>query len=89
VRKKEKGQTIKAPQQEKEPSATTDLMAALRKTLDELGGGGGGKPKDGGDGDDLERLSRDELYQRAQDADVAGRSSMSKEELAGALAKQR
>jgi DNA end-binding protein Ku len=37
VRKKEKGQTIKAPAQEKQPGATPDLMAALRRTLDEIG----------------------------------------------------
>jgi DNA end-binding protein Ku len=37
VRKKEKGRTIKAPAQEKQPGATPDLMAALRKTLDEIG----------------------------------------------------
>ena len=31
------------------------------------------------------RLSRDELYERAQDADVPGRASMSKDELVEAL----
>jgi DNA end-binding protein Ku len=92
VRKKEKGQTIKAPDQQRQPSPTTDLMAALRKTLDELGGGdGGGRTRAAGadGGEELERLSRDELYRRAQEADVPGRSSMSKEELAGALAEER
>jgi DNA end-binding protein Ku len=87
VRKKEKGQTIKAPAQEKEPGATPDLMAALRKTLDEIGGRGRGG--NGGSPEDLEQLSRDELYRRAQDADVPGRSSMSKEELVGALSRTR
>jgi DNA end-binding protein Ku len=87
VRKKEKGQTIKAPAQEKQPGATPDLMAALRKTLDEISDRGRGG--NGGSAEDLEQLSRDELYRRAQDADVPGRSSMSKEELVGALSRTR
>jgi DNA end-binding protein Ku len=87
VRKKEKGQTIKAPAQEKQPGATPDLMAALRRTLDEIGGRERGG--NGGSAEDLEQLSRDELYRRAQDADVPGRSSMSKEELVGALSRTR
>jgi DNA end-binding protein Ku len=99
VRKKEKGQTIKAPRQQDEPSATPDLMAALRRTLDELQSGkskGGssngassskGGSSNGGD-ESLEDLSREELYARAQEAGVPGRSSMSKKELAGALSRK-
>jgi DNA end-binding protein Ku len=98
VRKKEKGQTIKAPRQQDEPSATPDLMAALRRTLDELhsgkskgGSSKGGSSKsassNGGDAS-LEDLSREELYERAQEAGVPGRSSMSKKELAGALSRK-
>jgi DNA end-binding protein Ku len=104
VRKKEKGQTIKAPRQQDEPSATPDLMAALRRTLDELqsgksegGSSRGGSAKAGsskagssnGGDESLDELSRDELYERAQEADVPGRSSMSKKELAGALSRKR
>ena len=94
VRKKQQGQTIKAPAQGEQPSPTTDLMAALRKTLDELGGRGGRGPSEGGAGDadggqELDRLSRAELYQRAREADVPGRSSMSKDELVGALTRGR
>jgi DNA end-binding protein Ku len=36
-------------------------------------------------GESLEDLSRDELYERAADADVPGRSKMSKDELVEAL----
>ena len=36
---------------------------------------------------ELDEMSRDDLYQRAQDADIAGRSSMTKAELIAALAK--
>jgi len=38
-----------------------------------------------GDRGGLEDLTRDELYERAQKADVAGRSSMSRKELIAAL----
>lgn len=39
--------------------------------------------------DDLEELSKEELYHRAQEQDVPGRSQMTKEELKQALQKQR
>ena len=51
-------------------------MAALEESMAKIKGGG-----DAG----LEDLSRDELYERAQDADVPGRSQMSKDELVEAL----
>jgi len=89
VEKKQQGKTIKAPAQEKEPAPTGDLMEALKRTLAELGGGGngGGEQRAGRfTKDDLEGLSRDELYERAQEADLPGRSSMSKKELVKALA---
>ncbi|MBI5106881.1 MAG: Ku protein [Solirubrobacterales bacterium] len=37
VKQKEKGETIKAPKQEDQPAPSEDLMAALRKSLEELG----------------------------------------------------
>ncbi|GAA3137269.1 hypothetical protein GCM10010466_30150 [Planomonospora alba] len=55
---------------------------------------GGGKrssaggPSRGGKGaEDVSELSKEELYRRAQEAEVPGRSSMTKEELAEALQK--
>ncbi|HRO60086.1 MAG TPA: ChaB family protein [Burkholderiaceae bacterium] len=39
-------------------------------------------------GVDLEGNTRDELYQRARELDIAGRSSMNKKELARAIAKK-
>jgi DNA end-binding protein Ku len=68
-------------------------MAALKASLDRVragagaGGGDGGGDGNGDDpgGDDLDDLSRDELYERAQDAEIPGRSSMSKKELIDAL----
>jgi len=87
VERKRKGQTIKVPEAAEEPAPVPDLMAALRESLEAARGGGGRKAsKDGdGDGDDLEGLTRDELYERAQERDVPGRSSMSKDELKEAL----
>ena len=59
-------------------------MAALRESLDAARGIS--KKDDGGDGDDeLGGLTREELYERAQERDVPGRSSMSKKELIEAL----
>jgi DNA end-binding protein Ku len=36
VKDKQKGATVEAPQQDDEPAAAGDLMAALRKTMEEL-----------------------------------------------------
>jgi DNA end-binding protein Ku len=97
VKKKQKGAAIEAPDQEREPKPADDLMAALRKTLEELGAGGkktssngkstknGDNGSRGADAAQLDELSREELYERAQEADVPGRSSMSKDELVEAL----
>ena len=93
IERKRKGQTIKAPAQEREePSPVPDLMAALERSLAEAGSGGKKKPApekkkekaEARDGE-LADLSREELYERAQEEDVPGRSSMSKGELIDAL----
>ena len=68
-----------------EPEQPSDLMAALRASLEAAqrrrGRAGGAPPRDG----DLARLSKDELLERARRADIRGRSQMSKEELVEAL----
>ena len=76
IRKKRKGEeiVIEEPEREEEPA---DLFAALQASIKAMG-------KNGGDG--LSELSREELYERAKKADVPGRSQMSKNELAEALA---
>jgi DNA end-binding protein Ku len=81
---KKKGKRIKAPEQVEEPKPAPDLMAALQETLDRMGSGASKKPARG-NGDGLEKLSREELYERAQAEDVPGRSKMSKDELIAAL----
>ena len=91
IERKRKGQTIKAPTQEREePSPVPDLMAALEKSLAEAGAGrkqAAPKKKEKAEARDgeLADLSREELYERAQEEDVPGRSSMSKGELIDAL----
>jgi DNA end-binding protein Ku len=83
VKSKKQGKRIKAPEREKEPVAVPDLMAALEKSLQQAKGRGGGRRAAARD--DLDGLSREELYERAQDAGVEGRSQMSKKELIEAL----
>jgi DNA end-binding protein Ku len=82
IERKKKGKRITVPEDEDEPSPIPDLMAALERSLAQA------KGKDDGaaaDGDDLAGLSRDELYERAQEAGIEGRSSMSKKQLVDAL----
>jgi DNA end-binding protein Ku len=56
-------------------------MEALRASLAAVEGG-----RDGGDGRrGLDKLSKDELYERAKRADIPGRADMSKDELIEAL----
>ena len=81
IERKRKGKRITAPKAQKEPSPVPDLMAALEESL----AAASGKKRPAKDGDDLGELSREELYERAQKADVPGRSSMSKDELVEAL----
>jgi DNA end-binding protein Ku len=84
VADKKKGKRVKAPEQADEPKPAPDLMAALQETLEKMGAGSGA----GGDGarrGRYERMSREELYERAQAEGVPGRSKMSKDELIEAL----
>jgi DNA end-binding protein Ku len=77
VRRKQKGGEIKAPETDPQRTAPVpDLMAALEKSMAKLSGKNGGG---------LEDLSKDELYEKATDAEVPGRSKMSKDELVDAL----
>ncbi|MEA2290234.1 MAG: end-binding protein Ku [Solirubrobacteraceae bacterium] len=90
IERKRKGKRIVVPDAGRdEGAAPPDIMAALKASLDRVraggdGDGGGNGGRAGGDAD-LDDLSRDELYERAQDADIPGRSSMSKKELIEAL----
>ena len=84
---KRKGKRIHAPQPEKEPAPVPDLMEALERTLANLESGRSPRD-DGGDGaGGLDQLSKEELYERAQEQGIPGRSKMSREELAEALSR--
>jgi DNA end-binding protein Ku len=85
IEAKRKGKEVKAaaPVAEEEP---TDLLAALRASVErasrgQKGRGGARRSSDG----DLSSLTRAELEERARDADIPGRSKMSKDELVEAL----
>jgi DNA end-binding protein Ku len=80
IDRKRKGKRISAPKPAKAPSPVPDLMAALERSLAEATGRSGG-----GERSRLSDLSRDELYERAQEEDVPGRSSMTKDDLVKAL----
>jgi DNA end-binding protein Ku len=90
IERKRKGRRITVPKDDRgDEGPPPDIMAALKASLDRVRGGDGGNGGGGGGGTDgdagLGDLSRDELYGRAQEADVPGRSSMSKKELIEAL----
>lgn len=81
IRAKQRGETVAAAEVE-EAEAPTDLMAALRASV-EAAQGRRRAPKRKADG--LERLSKEELYELAREADIPGRSDMSKDDLVEAL----
>jgi DNA end-binding protein Ku len=81
IEAKRKGEEIRV-EREPEPEAPTDLMSALRASV-EAAQHRGSKVASG-DGE-YEGLSKEELYELAKDADIPGRSDMSKEELVEAL----
>jgi DNA end-binding protein Ku len=81
IERKRQGKRISAPKPQKAPSPVPDLMAALERSLAEAKGKSPRRRSE----PDLADLSREELYERAQDREVPGRSSMSKKELVEAL----
>jgi DNA end-binding protein Ku len=84
IKAKRKGEPVHA-EAAVEPEAPTDLMSALRASLEEAQGRRGrSRPRGSGNGD-LDRLSKEELYELAREADISGRSDMSKDELLKAL----
>jgi DNA end-binding protein Ku len=87
IKAKRKGETIEAPKLER-PKKVPDLMAALEASLENAKRGGGrrkGSRRDGTGNGDLGSLSKQELYELARSADIAGRADMSKDELVKAL----
>jgi hypothetical protein len=70
----------------------TDRTPGLQRALDNVRSGKDPRAEPDGDGansdGDLDALSRDELYERAQKEGIAGRTKMSKKELAKALSER-
>jgi DNA end-binding protein Ku len=89
INAKRKGKETHVEQAE-EPEQTPDLMAALRASLEATQRRRGAARPSGngastnGDGD-VASLSKDELYERAKELDIKGRSDMSKDQLAAAV----
>ena len=83
IRAKRKGERVPVAEAE-EPEEPEDLLAALRRSVEEAKRGRPAARRNGGDGR-LDRLSKDELLERARELDVPGRSKMSKDELLRAV----
>jgi DNA end-binding protein Ku len=83
IDQKRKGKKVKAPPKADEPSAVPDLMKALEESLAKAKAGRSSNGS--GSGSDADDLSKDQLLERAKEQDVAGRSKMTKEELAEAV----
>jgi DNA end-binding protein Ku len=92
-RKRKKGDgVVEAPEREgeAEESNVIDLFAELKRSLDRTEGRGRERRRAGDRGPaaakgDLASRSKEELYERAQELDIPGRSKMSKKELIKAL----
>ena len=86
VRRKQRGEAIEAPEVEEE-AVPTDLLAALRASVEEAKRGRKRSSRRDGRGkrSELEELTVGELGERARKAGVEGRSKMSKRELVSAL----
>jgi DNA end-binding protein Ku len=81
IKAKRKGKEIhRAPEAEEEEP--TDIMAALRASLE---ASRGGRRRNGRRDGGLDDLSKGELEERAKKADIPGRSKMTKDELIDAL----
>jgi DNA end-binding protein Ku len=82
IERKRKGEDVhRAPEPEEEEP--TDIMDALRRSLESRTSGGAGRRPQSRDG--LDKLTKSELEERARKADIAGRSKMTKDELVAAL----
>lgn len=73
--------------EEYEEDNVIDLMQILKERLQ--GHAPRAEETGRGNGEALAELSKDELYRRAQESELPGRSSMSKQELVDALSKRR
>ncbi|MEU6671956.1 Ku protein [Streptomyces sp. NPDC046727] len=93
VAAKRKGEEVVGEPEPPEATNVIDLMEVLNRSVEESRsrgrkGGGGKRPARRKEAEDLASLSKAELYERASDAGVPGRSKMTREELIEALERQ-
>lgn len=69
---------------EEEEAEPKDIMTALKKSINSTNG----NSKENGKHEQLSDLKKDELYEKAEKADIKGRSKMNKDELIKALEKK-
>ena len=84
VRRKRRGEEVHAAPHE-DRDAPTDLLAALRASVEAAKGGNGRRRDKKTSKGDLEGLTTDDLRARAAELDIKGRSSMTKKQLVGAI----
>lgn len=87
IKQKREGHEVhRAPEPERE--SPPDLMEALRRSLEQVEGGRGRKPKgrNGNGSAKAKQPTKGELEERARELEIPGRSKMSKDELAEAVA---
>jgi DNA end-binding protein Ku len=94
VERKSRGEEVIAAAPEEEPAGVIDLVAALRASVERTRDGRDTKTPGAAvdtptNGDDLSTMTRQQLYQLAQEQRIRGRSDMTKEELAAALRDRR
>ncbi|PVY97079.1 Ku protein [Actinomycetospora cinnamomea] len=95
---KREGREVVPAEAPEEGTEVTDLLEALRRSVEAAGSSGasssggaggpsgaGGSTDDGPAGEDLSSLSKAELSQRARELDISGRSKMSRDELERAV----
>jgi DNA end-binding protein Ku len=82
IDRKAKGEDVVVEEREERTDEVTDLMAALEASVTSIR-----DARDRKRSPSLDSLTKGELYDRASDADIAGRSKMSKDELISALRK--
>ena len=90
IESKAEGKAI-VTEREEESAPVIDLMAALEASVKKAKAGrdaarGGGGSTSASSSDDGAEMSKDDLYEEAQRLEIPGRSKMSKDELAEAVA---
>ena len=83
IRAKRKGERVPVAEVEEEPEEPVDLLAALRRSVEEAKRRRPAGRRNGGDGGSS--ATKEELLERARRLGVEGRSKMSKAELADAV----